>query len=164
MYSLVIIDMQYGFEAASIKGIQRSIFREVSKAINKNLQIVVVEYDVAKRTLLSIHKMLNGYDNKVFVKKFEDDGSCVINPVLKSKNVRVVGVNTNFCVQSTVEGLTKYFKKNVDIVCDACYTKQYSWDFQSSPPSYQTDHLVALKEMNKLKNVKLLFKNRRIKL
>lgn len=151
MYSLVIIDMQPIFPASGAKNIQSPILREIRLAKKHNYPIVVVEYRFLKnysRTRKYITKELG--KKFILVEKDRDDGSGALAPVLKgitkSKNVRLVGVNTHGCVKDTAEGL-QWHGYNVKVVGDACNAE------------WSTDHQWALSKLTK-NGVKVLrFKN-----
>lgn len=147
MYSLIIIDMQPGFLAANHVSIKGPILREIKLAQKHNYPIIVVEYNINKgyHTKKYITKELSG--NITFIRKDTDDGSGHVIPILKtitkSKNVRLVGVNTNACVRETAEGM-HYRGYKVQVVGDACSA------------SVPTDHESSLLKLKKGRKIKIL--------
>jgi nicotinamidase-related amidase len=123
MHTLVIVDMQKFFTAANNVFLVKSIKREIELSKKHNWPIIVLEYNECGRTKSSISSQLWNYPYKYITKKFQDDGSfeafSAITKLTKSKNIRIVGVNTDACVISTAYGLMLY-NYNVTFVNDGC--------------------------------------------
>jgi hypothetical protein len=118
--------MQRFFDAANNVSLVKSIKREIELSKKHGWPIVVLEYDECGRTKSSILSKLWHYPYKHVTKKSFDDGSCeavsAIRQFTKSKNIRIVGVNTDACVTDTARGLKELYHYNVTFVNDCCRT------------------------------------------
>ena len=157
-YTLCVIDMQNYFPASKGKRVRAACVREVRKAIKEQATILFVEYKNYGPTLpllTNITKRVK-YKKAHHVLKDSDDGSQKITAFIKARhlarlNMRVCGVNTPYCVQSTVSGLTKKWKNStIHLVADAC-DSSYS----------KSEHTYALKHMATYPNVKVVNKLRK---
>jgi nicotinamidase-related amidase len=126
MHTLVIVDMQNNFFATRNTNLKKNIIREIKLSKKHNWPIIILEFANCDRTLLCIRSLLNSYKNCFYEIKYENDGSKeVIHAINKritinnSKNIRVVGVETNFCVGDTIRSLI-HKKYNVSVVSNAC--------------------------------------------
>lgn len=149
---LLIIDMQASFDASLDPKVQRSCIREIKKAMREQAPIVFVEYSGHGSTISELTDVVEQahYKKVHHVLKHDDDGSDVIVEFLRKKhlprsNLSVVGVNSNWCVRSTVAGLTYLLKSaTIKVIADACNCND-------------TDsHRRGLNEMRLLNNVKIL--------
>ena len=126
MYTLVVVDVQPDFYAANGKQFLLNCKREIRQAMKDNAGIVFLEYYGCGPTKIELRKLVDGYERAYFDTKDEDDGSLEVSVLLRKyylnkKNVRVIGVNTDCCVRSTVEGLTaQLLNANITVVADAC--------------------------------------------
>ena len=90
--------------------------------------------DIYHPTHPSIMKCLDGYDRHVVLQKFGQGGSVkILNACRKfgfgMSRFRIVGVNIDLCVLSTVKGLLSRSTARVDVVKDACDTApRYRWN------------------------------------
>lgn len=139
-YSLVIIDMQRGFPAACNERTLKAVIREIRQAKRNNRIIFVVELSsdicCAGLTHENIRRAYCGYDHVYKVEKFITDGTWALTTpaaekdgygpsipeITKCKRLRIVGVNTDCCVQATALGLKKKGYK-VEVVSDACHSQ-----------------------------------------
>lgn len=144
-YCLCIIDMQATFEASMEPSIKTPILREIELAKKNNQNIIIVEYTSIcynyKPTFDWITSAIGTYKKSQLVLKCNDSGSHEVNAALKAKliktrNIRVVGVNTEQCVCDTAVGLAK-LGYNVHCVQDACAS--------------DSDHEYGIRVMNKNK-------------
>ena len=125
--------------------------REIKKAINNKDTILFVEYIGYGQTLprlTNLTKHIN-YTKAYHIVKGNNDGSKEIKKFLTkhklvSKVIKIIGVNTDFCVLETVLGINRKFpKSNINVIADACATNAGG-------------HISALRNMKQLANVKLL--------
>lgn len=124
-YTLVVIDMQYKFRNANNKQLIKNIEEQIKKAISNNLHIILVQFDGFGRTNLKLINLVRGYGKAYLVNKCMDDGSselnlnCKINKI-PIKRVVACGVNTRFCVLSTVYGLANRYNAKVEVPVNCC--------------------------------------------
>ena len=131
-YTLVIIDMQAKFKAS--KKVHQRVLQEIELAKQKNAGIIILEYGGHGPTNAELLKAAYSNYTKVFrVAKGQDDGSREIANIIRipnnkrrallSNNLRICGVNTDACVQRTVEALIRHYGiKTVSVIADACWT------------------------------------------
>lgn len=151
-YTLCVIDMQAYFTSANGKKVQQSCVREIKKAMKDQATILFVEYSGYGPTL----PVLTNLTKKVKYKKVHrvlkhanGGGLNVVNYLRKKhltrSNMRVCGVNTNYCVLATVQEINKHLENsNLSIVADACAT------------GTSTGHKMGLEAMQKLSNVRVI--------
>jgi hypothetical protein len=151
-YSLLIIDMQSYFSAAHNSRVLKGCTREIKRAMQDKAAIIYLEYgwENYEPTLPILTNLTDQYKRAYHVFKYTDDGSkeaadLIWRHNLPKRNIRVAGVNSNFCVRSTVEGLIKRMPHSrVHVIADAC-------DCNST-----ASHRDGLSAMKQLPNVKLL--------
>jgi nicotinamidase-related amidase len=127
-YLLLVVDMQASFYTANGERIQKNCIREINKAIKDKAHIVFVEYEHHGPTLSRLTEVVQqAHYRKVHcILKAGDDGSYEIREYLLARHLprlsfRVCGVNTNWCVLSTVAGLREIIPNSqIKIVADAC--------------------------------------------
>lgn len=146
-YTLVIIDMQSIFAAANDKRVIDNCRQQIKKAIKDNAGIIFVEYFGGGKTISSLKQLVTGYKRTTTTIKRDNNGSTEIHRALKrrrfnSKNIKVCGVNTDYCVLETVEGLS-YLNKipSIKVISGSCNSFT------------NTGHVHGLKMMKKLNNV-----------
>lgn len=128
MYTLVIVDMQDGFAAANKNGLIKNCLREIQTAVECGAHIVYLEYSGCGDTFPELKEPVEKYEYHLLKKKFDDDGSPEVQEAVNEKGFmigrfRVIGINTDWCVRSTVEGLRKRFPNSfVEVVIDACWS------------------------------------------
>lgn len=145
MYTLVVVDMQAGFNAANRHRVRQNCLREVRRAKQDGADIIFLEFRFNEET----HKeLIEAAGQRYFVlEKDDDDGSSQVASKVRSKNLhkhfRVCGVNTDCCVKATVLGLTDRFPNSkIDVVADACDS---DWNHNS-----------GLSRMKQLNNVRII--------
>ena len=151
-YTLCVIDMQASFGAANGAKVQQSCVREIKKAIKDNATIVFVEFEGHGPTLPLLTNLVKNakYKRAHYVLKNTNGGGKEVAEYLRAKhltrsNIRVVGVNTSYCVLATVQGMNTHLNtSNLNIVADGC-----SCQVPSS-------HKYGLDQMRKLERVKIL--------
>lgn len=145
-YTLVVVDMQDYFPAARGSTVQENCLREVKKAIQDRAGVIVLEYKHCGETIPAIAGLLKEYSRYERKVKDNDDGSRqVINSLRKrkfSQNLRVVGVNTDCCVNATVQSLSRKRVARIRVVADACNST--------------IDHGAGLDGMKRLPNVSIV--------
>jgi nicotinamidase-related amidase len=154
-YTLCVIDMQDYFTSSRGKRVRRSCIREINKAMRDKATILFVEYSpehygTTIPLLTDVVKKAKYY-RSYHVAKHSNGGGFEVVEFLKQKhlprmNLRVCGVNTDYCVKDTVSGINARLKRsNINIVADACDSR-----------SGTTGHKLGLSYMKKLSNVKLI--------
>lgn len=120
-YILVVIDMQPKFPASLDDATIAGVIKEIGKARRSGNPIIVLEYAdrgyglVQERTHPLIQLALAGYDKVSTATKNADDGSWEVLSVQEEKgwetrNYRLCGVNTRYCVRETALGLGADFE------------------------------------------------------
>lgn len=153
MYTLCVIDMQDYFSASQGKSVRQACVREIKKAMKSNATIVFVEFEnYGPTTALLTNLVKKAKYRKVHtVKKTVNGGGDVIAEYLRRKhltraNLHVCGVNTNYCVLATVQGMTTHLQNaNLNVVADACASS-----------GGEHGHKYGLDRMRTLKNVTIL--------
>lgn len=137
---LILIDLQTYFEASSYERLLKTVEHEIDKAINENIPIIVINYDMHDNLQSRIKNKLKKCDPKLLYKliKDQDDGSSKIVPVLNelnfnSGNIYVTGVNTGACVFETVCSLQKYSNNNYNVIIieNGCWAGSPDCHFES---------------------------------
>lgn len=149
-YSLIIVDMQCFFPAANGQRVQKSCVREIKKAMRDRATILFVEFSNYGSTIPLLTDLTKNakYKKAYTITKYMDDGSYEIAEFLNKRhlpkmNLRVCGVNTEYCVNHTVKGLSLRLRNtNIHVVADAC-------DSQDS-------HTYGLKRMQQIPNTKII--------
>lgn len=127
-YTLVIIDMQVGFEAANYQDVIEGCAKEIKRARKAGMPIMLVEYDDFGDTQSALLNLVEGYRKCIVATKYDDDGSYEVGQWLKRKNwpsdnLRVCGVNAWCCVRETIWGLLcrdKHKNMRIKLVKSAC--------------------------------------------
>ena len=136
-YTLIIIDMQRGFDASSCKRTQNAIIQEIKLAKKNDCGILLVEFhrdflgktvNEYGKTLRRLKQHVKEYDRYDIVKKYERDGSGFIetnlecfNTDFNTKTFRICGINSDECVAATVESLHKIYENSMfEIIVNAC--------------------------------------------
>jgi len=140
---LLVVDMQPRFEASTRGWLLRAVAREVRAARSAGAGIVFLEYTrrrgdggvpLTERTHRRLTDLVADYDDAVTVHKGQDDGSAAVLRAAEEwygdgpgsgrhidGGVRVVGVNTEACVASTVNGLSAALPDlGITVVGGAC--------------------------------------------
>jgi nicotinamidase-related amidase len=152
-YTLCVIDMQDRFSASKGTSVRKACAREIKTAMKNNATVVFVEYSNYGPTLPMLTDLVKKakYSKAHTVLKHADGGGDVVAKYLRDKhltraNLRVVGVNTNYCVMATVQGMSTHLKySNLNVIADGCAAYGGS-----------TGHKYGLDVMRKLSNVKIL--------
>lgn len=155
--TLVIIDMQEEFEAASHDHTLNEIEKQIGRARLYDWPVLLVEYRNRygakhQRTVTRLRDLLKGYRKCHQVIKDDDDGSVeVMAAALTHKvdldTVRFCGVNSDCCVADTVKGLLDYLPQmQVELVRKGCNSE----DGYGRVPS----HLRSIKRRRK--NVRII--------
>jgi len=149
-YSCIIVDMQPMFPASDSPSVQKACIREINKAMRDSAPIVFVEFDSHGHTLENLTDVVHKakYTKVWFVIKDQDDGSKEITELLRKNHcptnqLRVMGINSDYCVRATVEGFHRELPNaRIQVIGDAC----------NSP----YNHKMGLKTMSQLSQVKML--------
>lgn len=149
-YTLCVIDMQEIFSSSQDAQIQKSCIREIKKAIRDRSVILFVEYagyNPTIRVLTDIVEQAN-YKRAYHVIKSRNDGGKEVTDFLAKHhlpkmNMRVCGVNTDYCVRETVNGIKQALPgAYIHVVADACGSV---WN-----------HKYGLQQMKQVPNVKVI--------
>jgi nicotinamidase-related amidase len=148
MYTLVVVDMQPGFEAANGERVGKNCLREIKEAVRVGAHIVFLEFVGHGETLPELTAPVSDYPFSHAKTKFVDDGSPEVQQAIKERGFmigrfRVIGINTDWCVRSTVEGLRKRFPNSfVEVVIDACWS--------------DSNHFKGVRLIRKIENVDVI--------
>lgn len=152
MYTLCVIDMQHyftsNFNSEKALRLKNNVIKQIKKAIKDKAHILFVEYMGLGKTLKSLTSLVEKYSNISFISKEKDNGGPDILLQYKKyskRQIRICGINTSFCVKSTVYYLSLYSKySSIQILKDscACFTK--------------TGHEKSLKQMSGFSKVEII--------
>lgn len=123
---LVVVDMQKQFAAASNPRTIAACQKLIANASQNINPILFVEYMGNGETLPQLTRLVESYEPKFRIHKHGDNGAHVVQECLARCKVKpekfiVCGVNTGFCVLSTVRGLHRSPSKfSIDVVAEAC--------------------------------------------
>jgi nicotinamidase-related amidase len=152
-YTLLVIDLQYEFRAARKKQVLHAARHVIAEALRDRAHVVLVEFSGCGRTSPMLTKVLDNPWCMVpwhVLKKYDQDGSDEVVAYLRGlklprKKIRVVGVNTDQCVLSTVVGLSeKLPQSSIEVVSRACNSDS------------RKGHHSGLEQMAKLRNVQVV--------
>jgi hypothetical protein len=101
------------------------VLQLVRQAIVDNAFIVIAHYKGCGETHPQIRQELQHYLNKAFIWHNKNDKSKPIKTELLCRQIfvrelRVCGVNTEYCVKDTVHGLAKKFAILIQVIEEAC--------------------------------------------
>jgi nicotinamidase-related amidase len=121
-YVLCIIDMQpVGFNNSNL--IIKIVLQLVRKAIIDKAFIVIAQFKGCGETHINIITEIQKYPYKEYIWHNKNDKSTPIQEVLKNifvRQIKVCGVNTEYCVKDTVHGLAKKFHIPIKVIEKAC--------------------------------------------
>ena len=121
-YVLCIIDMQpVGFGNSNI--IIEDVLDLVKEAVADKAFIVIAQFKGCGETHINIINEIQKYPYKEYVWHNKNDKSKPIQEVLKKvfvRQMKVCGVNTEYCVKDTVHGLAKKFHIPIKVIEKAC--------------------------------------------
>ena len=121
-YVLCIIDMQpIGFSNSNL--IIENVLHLVKEAIVNKAFIVIAQFKGCGETHINIINEIKKYPYKKYVWHNKHDKSKPIQEVLKPifvRQIKVCGVNTEYCVKDTVHGLAKKFHIPIKVIEKAC--------------------------------------------
>jgi nicotinamidase-related amidase len=123
-YVLSIIDMQpVGFSNSTL--IIENVLHLVREAIIDKAFIVIAQFKGCGETHINIINEIQKYPYKEYVWHNKNDKSKPIQEILNLINIfvrqmKVCGVNTEYCVKDTVHGLAKKFHIPIKVVEKAC--------------------------------------------
>ena len=121
-YVLCIIDMQpVGFTNSNL--IIDNVLDLVREAMVNKAFIVIAQYKGCGETHINIINEIQTYPYKEYIWHNKNDKSKPIQEALKNifvRQMKVCGVNTEYCVIETVHGLTKKFHIPIKVIEKAC--------------------------------------------
>jgi len=114
MYTLVVVDMQPQFRSSQNQTTKKSVNNLLKKAVKDKAAIIFLEFGGYDRTDSELMATVQGYKRAFYRTKHENDGSdevleTIQKQALPRRKLKVCGVNTNYCVRETVEGLIDKF-------------------------------------------------------
>lgn len=127
-YTLVVVDMQDTFSAANDARVRLNCSKEITKAMSAKAAIIFVEYSGQGPTLPGLTNLTIGYDLVFTTIKSGNDGSREVESVindndLPNDNIKVIGVNTDYCVLETVFGLSENMDPaKLQVIANACWS------------------------------------------
>ena len=121
-YVLCIIDMQpIGFSNSKL--IIENVLQLVREAIVNKAFIVIAQFKGCGETHINIINAIQNYPYKEYIWHNKNDKSKPIQEALKNifvREMKVCGVNTEYCVKDTVHGLAKKFHIPIKVIEKAC--------------------------------------------
>ena len=124
-YVLCIIDMQpIGFNNSNL--ILDNVLQLVRAAVADKAFIVIAQFKGCGETHITILKAIAKYPHKECIWHHKNDKSKPIQEVLNRHSIfirqmKVCGVNTEYCVKDTVHGLAKKFHIPIQVIEKACH-------------------------------------------
>jgi len=125
-YTLVVIDMQTSFMTSFNNKNIEVCKREIREATSYCLPILLVEFVGCGRTVDAIYNEVASYNKMHLVRKDTNGGGTTVPNYIKNnglyrQHIRVVGVNTDFCVYETTVMLSTHLKSaKIEIVEQGC--------------------------------------------
>ncbi len=134
--TLVVIDAQpIEFKAARHPVFQQEVAELVQGAMDRNWDILIIEYTGAGKTLSRVTEMLEGYARKETVEKANDGGGEDVLIGIGQNNfasgdVFACGTNTHGCVQDTIDEFAVLAPEcNIRVVKPGCNDERgNSWN------------------------------------
>lgn len=123
-YVLCIIDMQpLGFVNSNL--IIENVLQLVREAIVNKAFIIIAQFKCCGETHINIINELQKYPYKEYIWHNKNDKSKLIHEVLNRldifvRQMKICGVNTEYCVKDTVHGLAKKFHIPIKVIEKAC--------------------------------------------
>jgi len=123
-YVLCIIDMQpVGFDNSNL--IIENVLELVREAIVNKAFIVIAQFKGCGETHITIVNEIQKYPYKEYVWHNKNDKSKPIQEALNNLNIfvrqmKICGVNTEYCVKYTVHGLAKKFHIPIKVIENSC--------------------------------------------
>lgn len=134
--TLVVVDMQPGFEAACSFDVLVGVTEQILYAKQQQWPIILLEYEGCGDTHDALVKLLKNYRHKARIKKCDDDGSlevvrCIQRRKFPYNRLRICGVNADCCVYVTVEGLLcRLESSQIELAKTACGTEHGDVDWR----------------------------------
>jgi nicotinamidase-related amidase len=134
---LIVIDVQPEFKAA--KPIIPAVLDAIKIAKRNSELIILLEYEGYSESYAELRRLLRGYPYFLTAKKKIDDGcrsaldaaGAAGYSVERCRWIKVCGVNTTYCIKSTVKSLSKELpNKQITILskaCNCCYANKFKW-------------------------------------
>lgn len=147
--------MQESFYAKDDLEVTKNINREILSAINNKASIVFVEFSNSGPTMDCLAELPRSHGYRSYTtEKHKNDGSSDVAALALSKDLpikhfKVVGINTDYCVASTVIGLSELFQDAVIEVIDNCCASL--WSMYGKP--CKADHQLGLDMLKGIENV-----------
>lgn len=127
-YNLIVIDMQYSFEASRCEATQNEVATHIKQAMCDEANIMFVEYHNNGPTIANLLILCADYDPPSWcvVEKWDDCGGGEVYNAMKKWEwntdlpIRVCGVNLSACVMRTVEDLINRGYDDIVLLWHAC--------------------------------------------
>ena len=128
MPTLIVVDMQEQFSAANSPHVIKGVRHEIKEARKEKNDIMFLEFEHCGPTKRKILDGIAFYPQKKHQRVVKEDDNGAYEAVRAMKEggfdlnkIRVCGVNSDACVQRTVNGLTeKLSKSKITVALDAC--------------------------------------------
>lgn len=125
-YTLVVIDMQDYFTGSKTAKVRKGCARAIRQAMNDKAAILYVEYQGYGSTISMLTNLSKNYKRVSTVKKASNGGEQEVRRLLLRKkfpktHLKICGVNTDYCVLETVQGITGVLPKTkLHVIESAC--------------------------------------------
>lgn len=149
-YSLIVVDMQPQFSSSQNEVTLNRVEELVKKAVEDNAGIVFLEFYGYGKTNSRLLNIVKGYENSHICIKKENNGAkqvheSIIHYNLPYHTFKVCGVNTNYCVRQTVEGLVEEYPH---------ITRKIEVSMNGT--NCNSDHLFGLSRIKEVEKVELI--------
>lgn len=150
-HTLFVIDMQDYFltswSDAERKELVRAVRAQMRESMYAFQPIVLVEYTGCGRTTDELFDIVDEYSHVHILRKHTNGGGTKLAQYVAKHNlpeaIKIVGINTDFCVLESVTGLVEQLPTaKVEVISKAC----------DSP----YDHRGGLRQLRKLANVNVV--------
>lgn len=144
-YTLIIIDVQYGYSAAEEGPHLDHIIKQINEAKRNNAAILIVNYKGIGKSIGCVWDAAHDHVYYDDILKSDNNGSDEIirafkrNKYMNRTNIKIGGVYTELCLTETVNGLSKKLtKSNIEVLTKCCNGNEESILY-FCPSMYEND-------------------------
>jgi nicotinamidase-related amidase len=150
-YTLLVIDMQDYFLTSwhddERNELVKSVKEEIITAMGDSAPVVLVEYTGCGKTATSLLDIVDYYPDTHLIRKDSNGGGKKLAQYVQRNGlpteIRVVGINTDYCVLESVRNLAKQLPDpGIEVIAKAC----------NSPYNHEN----GLKRLRNIANVKVV--------
>jgi hypothetical protein len=150
-----VVDVQPKFPVFPETDYIQNLRRELALAVERQANIVFLEYDGFGETLPPLKETVNQnrYQRIYYGVKNERDGSVFVRKAVQdrafySEQFRVVGAYTDQCVLATVEGIRSWFpRSHIEVVADACRAMSANYHYEGLARFKKLSNVAVINEV-----------------